>query len=346
MRVPQNEVAGTPRIKERAGGFEQPGSVVDRDRPRYTLPGTQNDYRTDARRHGTSGLIHIGTDPLRVGVGGHDGHYDPQRYHYRPYRQTYDPRHYYHGYRSIYYPGRRTYRPWYGYAYTSVYLTEPYVVPVYAYDDDPVVYYQETTPTVQTMTTAVEQAPSPELSAPSSGAAYPQPDGEDYQALGESPQAAIVSEGNAAFTAGRFEEARGLYTRAVLSDERDGYAKMLLGWASFAVGDFQGAATAIRRALLTTEDLVSFPMDLRTLYTDRALLDRQIASLNQYRLARPDDREADLVAAYLYFSIGEADRAAAMLQSMIERDREDTLLASLRDAVVRASRGQSAPPRP
>lgn len=274
--------------------------------------------------------------------GGHDSHY-PQRYHYRPFRSVYDSHHYYHGYHPIYYPGYRSYSPWYGYAYTSVYLTEPYVVRVYDYDDDPVVYYQDT-PSYQT--TTAESAPAAESYSAPSGGAYPAPTGEAYQPLPTTPQNSLVADGNTAFTAGRYEDARRLYTRAVMADERDGYAKMLLGWASFAVGDYDGAAATIRRALLTTDDLVNYPMDVRTFYPDAAVLNHQIDSLEQFTRSGPDHREAELVLAYLYYSVGQAERSASLFNGLVERDGNDTLAASLRDAAVRASRGQTVSPRP
>jgi len=345
VRVPESVARDVPRIKDHVSTFPPSDArPIDRDRPRYTVPGTPNNFHADARRGDTSGLIRIGTDPFHVSIGNRYGNDFSRRYHYRPFRSVYDPRHYYHGYRPIYYPGCRSYSPWYGYAYTSVYLTEPYVVRVYDDDDDPVVYYQES-PSYQT-TTAVESAPAAEsYSAPSEGV-YPAPDGEAYQPLPAAAQNTLVSDGNAAFTAGRYEDARRLYTRAVMADERDGYAKMLLGWASFAVGDYDGAAAAIRRALLTTDDLVNYPMDVRTFYPDAAVLNHQMDSLVQFTQSRPDDREAQLVLAYFYYSVGQAERSASLFNGLVERDRNDTLAATVRDAVVRAERGQTASPRP
>jgi tetratricopeptide (TPR) repeat protein len=316
------------------------------------VPATQNDYRVDDRNHNDTNVIHIGTDPLHVGYGPrHDvgRHYDgyPGRYHYRPYRPHYNPSHYYYGYRPIYYPGCGWYSPWYGYGYTytSVYLSEPYVVHVYD-DDEPTVYYSEQSPAVESTTATYESSAVTPLSAPSTGEAYPAPDGETYQPLPATAPNSLVGDGNAAFTAGRYDDARRLYTRAVMADERDGYAKMLLGWASFAVGDYDGAAAAIRRALLTTDDLVNYPMDVRTFYSDAAVLNHQIGSLVQFTQSRPDDREAEFVLAYLYYSVGQAERSASVFNGLVDRDRNDTLAATVRDAVVRASRRQVVPPKP
>ena len=340
-RVPESRAAEVPKVKDRVNSFPTANlGPVRSDRPRYTVPAPRNDYLADTRRHDTAGLIHIGTDPFHVRIGdGHDAFY-PRRYHYRPFRSTYDPRNYYYGYRPIYYPGCRSYSPFYGYAYSSVYLTEPYVVRVYDYQDDPVVYYQQT-PAYEQTTTVEPVAPS----APPEGGAFPPPSTQEaYQPLPTSPLETLVGEGNAAFAAGRYEDARRAYLRAVLADERDGYAKVLLGWSAFAMGDFDGAAAAIRRALLTTPDLVDYPMDLRALYADQAVLDHQIDALVQFVQVRPDPREAEFVLGYVYYSHGLAERAASVFNSLAQRDAKDTLAAQVRDAALRAAKGQTPPP--
>ena len=239
--------------------------------------------------------------------------------------------HYYHNYRPIYYPGSRYYTTFYGYSYASVYLAAPYVVQVY--DDSPTYvassYAQEPIPT-----TVVQEPPPP---APA----------DSYQPLTpqQQPPTAVV-EGNAAFAAGRFDEARRLYVRAVLADERDGYAKMLYAWANFALGDYPVAAASIRRSLLTTNDLIDYPMDLRTLYSDPTLLEGQTEALVQFVRDHPDDREAELVLGYLYYSVGQAERAASVFTGLAGADQNDTLSSLLRDAAVRNARGSSPPAAP
>lgn len=312
------------------------------DRPRYTVPGTQNDYRADLRRHDTAGLIHIGADPLhaRIGDGRHGD--DRRRYHYRPYLSTYGPRHYYYGYRPLWYSGYDYYPSYFGYGYSSVYFTEPNGVYVNTYNGDPVVYDQST-PTDQ-QSPPVESATQPAPAPAVTSGALPSPTMEDYESTQPSGMPAIVSEGNKAFTAGLYEDARRAYLRAVLADERDGYAKVLLGWTGFAMGDFDGAAAAIRRALLTTPDLVDYPMDLRTLYSDQTVLDRQIDALVQWVQVRPDPREAEFVLGYVYYSIGQAQRAADIFNNLALRDAKDTLAAQVRDAALRAASGRTPAP--
>ncbi len=267
-------------------------------------------------------------------VGRYGSAYGRYGHRFRPPYYSYG--HYYNSYPSIYYPGCRYYSPFYGYSYASVYLSQPYVVQ--AYDDTPAYV-------VPTYIQPVETTyPSPGAPPP---AAAPPAMAESYQPLTPPQAASPVSEGNAAFTAGRYDEARDLYVRAVFSDERDGYAKVLYAWSNFALGDYDVAAAAIRRALLTTSDLVTYPMDVRTLYSDLAALDRQTDALLRFLADHPDHREAQLVWGYLLYSIGQADRAASAFNGLAGADTNDTIVLKLRDAAVKAAQAQSqAPPAP
>jgi len=140
----------------------------------------------------------------------------------------------------------------------------------------------------------------------------------------------ILGEGNVAFSQGRYEDARQTYARAMLIDERDGYAKMLFAWASFALGDYPLAATAVRRAMLTSPDLVQYPINVRLHYGDITALDHQVDALQRYVAAHPDDREADLLLGYVYYSIGDVQRALAVFNDLAQSDPADEAVNSLR----------------
>jgi len=300
----------------------------------------RDDSLVDRRSDHLAGLIHVGANPLQVRVGGQYDRHDPSRYHYRPYGHSYRPGHYYHGYRSCYYPGYAYSSPFFGYSYSTVYLADPYVVRVYD-RTEPTVYYDDS-PSAYRISTSETVTQAPPLPASPAGQQMPS---EDYQQLPSAPQNTIVVEGNAAFAAGRYEDARRSFIRAVLADERDGYAKVLYAWASFALGDFDVAAAALRRALLTTSDLITYPMDLRTLYSDPAPLSGQIDALFRFNAEHPANRESGLLLGYLFYSIGEADRAASILNGLADSDRTDTMMALIRDSAVRAARGPTPPSR-
>jgi Flp pilus assembly protein TadD len=158
---------------------------------------------------------------------------------------------------------------------------------------------------------------------------------------------AAVGEGNSAFAAGRYGDARRAYVRAVLFDENDGTAKLLYGLATFAEGDFGVAATALRRALATTPDLIDYPFNIVALYGNGAGFNEQLSALARYIGANPEDREAILLLAYLRYASGEAAEAQVMFGALADADPTDSLVVFLRDAATRAMQaGQAQPAAP
>ena len=317
---------------------------------------------------------------IRVGDGGygHDGHrgsrgysrgygrygnrhYDGHGYYSRHYR-PYGLGHYYRGYSPIYWPHYGYYyrTPSWGYTYASVYYYEPYVASIY---DDTVYYvvrdydeYPESTTyiidggsTTYTSAGPSEQAPVSTYAGQAQPSQYrgaveqpvEQP-GEQYAPLEGSSWGPVLGEGNAAFASGRYEDARRLYVQAVFADERDGYAKMLYAWANFALGDFEVAATAVRRALLTSPDLMEFPIDVRTLYLDRLVFEFHVSELARHTVANPEGSDAVFLLSYLYYSVGEPGRAAVHLAALSHTAPTDTLVGLLYDATVRADRSPAA----
>lgn len=319
-KAPPNLFVSQPRDSRPPSSSSRP---IDRHSSDLSI------HRGDDRDRG---LIHIGADRDREHVGA--GLYNhANRINDRRFLPLYGYGHYYRNYRPICYPGSRYYTPFYGYSYASVYLAEPYVVQVY-----------DSSPTYVASSYAQEPIPTTVVQEPPQVASSPPTTGEPYRPLSAPQTPTSVDEGNAAFAAGRYEDASRLYVRAVMTDERDGYAKTLYAWANFALGDYEAASAAIRRALLTTPDLVDYPLDLRTLYPDRAVLDRHSDALMRFLADHPQHREAQLLWGYLLYSIGQAEPAASVFTALAGADQNDTLLSLLRDAAVRNARGSSPPP--
>ncbi len=164
------------------------------------------------------------------------------------------------------------------------------------------------------------------------------PFGEDHEVGG----ASFVTQGNAAFSAGDYDEARRLYIRATLADERDAYAKLLYAVANFALGDYEVAAGALHRALLTAADLMEYPVDVRALYGDALLFESHLHALARYTEGHRADREARLLQGYLHFATGAPQRALDILTPLVEGDATDDVAAMLKDSVVRVIRGVEA----
>lgn len=290
------------------------------------------------------------------------GLYYNSYYGRRCYPYQYWPYSYYHGYDSIWSYNPYWYRPCYGYAYASVYWPYPYYyrnnytdVYIYDYDDDyadayssDAVYYGDGGSVTYVEGAAAE---SPAYSQDATGAetgppAYAAPaqtlpseeEAGQYQDLAAPGEDSLIGRGNAAFTAGQYDEARKFYITAVMADERDGYAKFLYAVSNFGAGDYEVAGLSLRRALLTTPALVEYPPDARALYPDQSVLKSQLGALEQHVLANPTDRNAPLLLGYLEFAVGEPLRAAATLEPLVTQDAADTAAAMVRDAALRAAK--------
>jgi tetratricopeptide (TPR) repeat protein len=207
-----------------------------------------------------------------------------------------------------------------------------------------VVPYADGTGAIEDIT--IEQGESEAVARPQDSISSPPlPPDADVPTPGDAPLTPLteptdvtwVGKGNTAFLDGQYEEARRCYISAVMADERDGYAKFLYAVANFAVGDFEVAGVAMRRALLTTADLIEYPVDIRSLYSDRMVLDAQFETLTGLVADHPDHRDARLLLGYLYYASGDPSRALAVLESVAASDGEDEVLALVRDAAVRVS---------
>ena len=142
----------------------------------------------------------------------------------------------------------------------------------------------------------------------------------------------VLAEGQAAFVDLRYENARRMFAKAMFLDDRDGRSKLLYAVASVAVGDIDLAGLALRRALLTTPELVENPWDLRMLYADELALNVHLSRLSRYASDHPERRDVQLLLGYLYFGWGSPERAHTHFNRLVLTDSEDLLAARLRDS--------------
>ena len=280
------------------------------------------------RDRGVSGYLHFGRDgggPRLYGALNYD------RHNRRPYGTRCYPRgHYYHLYYPIHHFSRDYFLPWDGYRYSSLYYSDPYV---YQFYDTDVYYIEEKRAPAQAVIVEgteadrdLEVGPSPDVT---------------YQALLDPGDSTLIGRGNAAFIGGLYDEARRYYVSAMLADERDGYAKLLYAVVNFATGDYEVAGMAIRRALLTTPELIEYPPDIRGLYTDGVPLDAQVEMLARFVDTHPLDGNARLLLAYVQLARGHPSEALAILDDAVKTDTVDELAGLLRDAIVRIQDGRS-----
>ncbi|RME39236.1 MAG: hypothetical protein D6788_05900, partial [Planctomycetota bacterium] len=278
-------------------------------------------------------LGRVGLDTSLHGAIYYDAHH-----HHHHLRHLFGHGHlgyYYSHYYPAFYPYYDyvySYPVWYGYTYTSVYYPEPYV---YRPCDTTVYIYEEGPPEPGEVDDRDASAVAPPVPYDVPPSEPPKDDPNAYRPLTAPDETTDVGRGNAAFLAGRYEDARREYIRAVMIDERDGHAKLLYAYANFATGDFEVAATALRRALLTTPSLMDYPVDLRVLYGNPEDLDVHLAELTAYVNARPADRAVAVLLAYIHYAIGHPAEALRILNPMAEGLPQDSLIALLRDAIVR-----------
>lgn len=279
-----------------------------------------------ARGSRYGGYLRFGDTSAESGL--HAGFYYDGRDHDRHGHRYYGRGHYYHHYRPIRYYGCGYYRPYYGYTYASVYYADPYYYPFHTTN----VYYVDGTADGDSIYYPVPDSSVGETQV------QPAPD-TTYQVLTDPGDLTLVGQGNAAFLAGRYDQARRLYASAMLADERDGYAKLLYALANFAIGDYAVSGMAIRRALLTTPELVDYPVDVRSLYEDPVPFNAQLEKLTRYVADHPEYPSALLLLGYIEYAAGAPERAAPILQQLSTADPDDSLAVLLRDAALRAARG-------
>ncbi len=151
---------------------------------------------------------------------------------------------------------------------------------------------------------------------------------------GEPPT--FLEQGEAAFAAANYEEARRLFRRAIIALPDDAYAQLDYGLAHFALGEYEIAANAIRRALTLDPDLLDRLPDMSTAYGKMADFDLHLAALNERLVDHPADTDARFLHGAVRLSVGEPQMAVSELSRALQRNSRDTVAYLLRDAALRS----------
>lgn len=141
--------------------------------------------------------------------------------------------------------------------------------------------------------------------------------------------------GHRAFQSGQFEEARSIYIRGVLEDDTDGHAKLFFGLANYALGKYDVASIAIRRALSVTPELINRPLDVRSMYPDADVYEAHLATLQNHVEANPEDRGARFLLGFIHYGSARPETALALFKQLADADPEDELAAAMRDSAAR-----------
>ncbi len=109
-----------------------------------------------------------------------------------------------------------------------------------------------------------------------------------------------LTQGDAAFHAGRYGDAVHFYAKAIEFKPDEGVLYLVLSDALFATGDYHYGAYALRKALELDPTLVANPIDKHGFYADPQDFERQLAVLEIYLKDRPTDQDARLLLAANY----------------------------------------------
>lgn len=127
----------------------------------------------------------------------------------------------------------------------------------------------------------------------------------------------------------RYKEAVEAYHRAAGLKPSTPMVKMGQCLALFAVGDYEGAASALRRALILHPEWYKEPILLATFYGDTTDFNAHLAVLERFLGRHKEHVEARFLAAYFYFVLDRLSESAEYLASILEKDPADLEATSL-----------------
>lgn len=114
------------------------------------------------------------------------------------------------------------------------------------------------------------------------------------------------------------------YRKGSLLARESGLARHQFALAQFTLGDYEGAAASLRRAVELSPELPKLGLDIAKLYAPatKDLEDQRLAIESHVRV-RPADRSAALVSAWIAYSCGEIERARVLFESIVGIDPND-----------------------
>lgn len=278
--------------------------------------------------HGHKGHGHKGHGHGGHGHGGHGGHHRSGYHSFgvSPYGMSYG----YHGH-GVRIDVGHAYgfsTPYYGYSrayYSSPYYYQPRdyyyesygAVPTYSYDAVPN-NYDATTPKV------IDSVPSDQPIG-----AAPQPAGARVIAANE-VAAEYQSAAERAFREKRYNDAARSASHAIVEDAGNGKLYLFQSQTLFAIGDYRGAAAAIRRAtnLLDASDWGYVVENGAKFYSGRDYV-TQMERLVEHAKQNPASPHLHLLRGYHYLYLGYRDAAQKLLARASELDDRDDLTRRL-----------------
>lgn len=144
----------------------------------------------------------------------------------------------------------------------------------------------------------------------------------------------LLEIGNAAFNQGDYRGAVRNYIAAIMTDEESGYPRLFYGLGQFALGDYGLAAIGVRRALSVSRDLITNPIDVRSIYPSESVFLEHMRKLHAHVADSPDDTEAKFLLGYLYFASASPENALSLFSSVLADTPGDPLVKELQNTAT------------
>lgn len=119
-----------------------------------------------------------------------------------------------------------------------------------------------------------------------------------------------------------YDRAADLLLQVVRSDAEAGLPKLLFGHALAAIGDYDYAAHAIRRALVRL-DINAVMFGVNDLYHNAEEFDRLFYALHHHTHKHPSDPDAHLLLGYFRYFSGQYDEAIESLSQTLRYSPDD-----------------------
>ena len=139
------------------------------------------------------------------------------------------------------------------------------------------------------------------------------------------------------FQNGSFRKAAEQFEDSAENAGDDPTPSFFLAQSRFAVGDWAGAARAVRQGLQTNPDWVELGFDLRQLYGREDRFQSQLTELAAHLKQTPLDRDALFLLGFELFFSGQKDRAQVIFERVARLESDDKYLKPFFDYFEKAA---------
>jgi Tetratricopeptide repeat len=143
----------------------------------------------------------------------------------------------------------------------------------------------------------------------------------------------LTTLGDRLFRAGNFKKAEERYTQAKRAAPDLALPRVRLGQVAMVRGQYGAAADRLREAETAQPGWILNAPDIQALYSEPTDFANNVARLESYLQANPDDRDAWLVLGAEWFLSGRTNKAADVFKRLNDPNRKpDVALAAFLDA--------------